>query len=86
MSIWPVPGALCVEADVTISVALDGFVDATLTQFGQLDGTVNNAGRSAGIPVDLSYDTERRSDYELKVISALHVLRRVMGALEETTG
>lgn len=80
------PTALCFGADVTIAEQLDAFIDETLLQFGRLDGAVNNAGRSAGTPVEVSHDAEWRSDYELKVISALHVARRVLPALEETRG
>lgn len=79
-------GALCYQADVTKVSELDAFIDATLEKFGRLDGAVNNAGRSAGTPVAMSNDDEWREDYELKVISALHVSRRVLDALEETNG
>ena len=65
---------------------LDEFISATLTRFGRLDGAVNNAGRSAGTPIATSDDDEWRSDYELKVISALHVARQVLPALETTHG
>ncbi len=58
----------------------------TLTRFGRLDGAVNNAGRSAGSPIATSDDDEWRSDYELKVIAALHVARQVLPALETTQG
>ena len=61
---------------------LDEFIDATLERFGRLDGAVNNAGRSAGTSVATSSDDDWREDYELKVISALHVSRRVLPALE----
>ena len=79
-------GALCHRADVTKESELDAFIDATLEKFGRLDGAVNNAGRSAGTPVATSSDDEWREDYELKVISALHVSRRVLDALEVTSG
>ena len=79
-------GALCYRADVTTESELDAFIDATLERFGRLDGAVNNAGRSAGTPVATSSDDEWREDYELKVISALHVSRRVLDALEVTSG
>jgi NAD(P)-dependent dehydrogenase (short-subunit alcohol dehydrogenase family) len=79
-------GALCYRADVTTESELDSFIDATLERFGRLDGAVNNAGRSAGTPVATSSDDEWREDYELKVISALHVSRRVLDALEVTSG
>jgi NAD(P)-dependent dehydrogenase (short-subunit alcohol dehydrogenase family) len=78
--------ALCFEADVTSESDLDEFIDATLSRFGRLDGAVNNAGRSAGTSVASSNDQTWRDDYELKVISALHVSRRVLPALEETKG
>jgi NAD(P)-dependent dehydrogenase (short-subunit alcohol dehydrogenase family) len=78
--------ALCSKTDVTNAEQLDEFIDATVTRFGRLDGAVNNAGRSAGTPIATSNDDEWRSDYELKVISALHVARQVLPALEVTHG
>ena len=78
--------ALCSKTDVTNAEQLDAFISATLTRFGRLDGAVNNAGRSAGTPIATSDDDEWRSDYELKVISALHVARQVLPALETTRG
>jgi NAD(P)-dependent dehydrogenase (short-subunit alcohol dehydrogenase family) len=78
--------ALCLRADVTKAEELDGFIDAALSRFGQLDGAVNNAGRTAGSSVADSDDESWRQDFELKVISALHVSRRVLGALEKTGG
>jgi NAD(P)-dependent dehydrogenase (short-subunit alcohol dehydrogenase family) len=78
--------ALCFRADVTKSDELDAFIDATITRFGRLDGAVNNAGRTAGGPVADSDDDVWRQDYELKVIAALHVSRRVLSSLELTRG
>ncbi len=78
--------ALCLEADVTDATQLDAFVDATLSTFGRLDGAVNNAGRHAGTRVEDSSDVEWRDDYELKVLAALHVVRRVLPSLESTGG
>jgi NAD(P)-dependent dehydrogenase (short-subunit alcohol dehydrogenase family) len=78
--------ALCSKTDVTNSEQLDEFINAALVRFGRLDGAVNNAGRSAGAPIATSDDDEWRSDYELKVISALHVARQVLPALETTKG
>jgi NAD(P)-dependent dehydrogenase (short-subunit alcohol dehydrogenase family) len=65
---------------------LDAFIDTTLATFGRLDGAVNNAGKSSGSSVAESSDDLWRDDYELKVISALHVSRRVLDALEVTQG
>jgi len=78
--------ALCFRADVTNTVELDAFIDEALSRFGRLDGAVNNAGRTAGSSVATSNDEEWRDDYELKVIAALHVSRRVLSALEVTSG
>ncbi len=78
--------ALCYRADVTNSAELDAFIDETLVRFGRLDGAVNNAGRTAGGPVADSRDDSWREDYELKVISALHVSRRVLDELASTSG
>jgi NAD(P)-dependent dehydrogenase (short-subunit alcohol dehydrogenase family) len=65
--------ALCSRTDVTNAEQLD-------------DGAVNNAGRSAGGPIATSDDDAWRNDYELKVIAALHLARRVLPALETTKG
>jgi NAD(P)-dependent dehydrogenase (short-subunit alcohol dehydrogenase family) len=78
--------ALCFRADVTVAAELDGFIDATLERFGGLDGAVNNAGKSAARSIAESDDDEWRSDYELKVIAALHVSRRVLDSLAESRG
>jgi NAD(P)-dependent dehydrogenase (short-subunit alcohol dehydrogenase family) len=80
------PDALCFEADVTSVAELDAFIDTTLSRFGRLDGAVNNAGRSSGTSVAVSDDNAWREDYELKVIAALHVSRRVLDSLESTKG
>lgn len=78
--------ALCQRADVTIEAELDSFIDAALGRFGRLDGAVNNAGKSSSSSVAESTDDLWRTDYELKVISALHVCRRVLPSLEATGG
>jgi NAD(P)-dependent dehydrogenase (short-subunit alcohol dehydrogenase family) len=78
--------ALCVRADVTIAEELNSFIDTTLERFGRLDGAVNNAGASSASSIADSTDDLWRSDYELKVISALHVSRRVLPSLEASRG
>jgi NAD(P)-dependent dehydrogenase (short-subunit alcohol dehydrogenase family) len=78
--------ALCFRADVTQATELDNFIDATLERFGRLDGAVNNAGKSEASSIADSSDQQWRGDYELKVIAALHVSRRVLGALSENNG
>lgn len=78
--------ALCFEADVTDPAQIDDFLDTALKRFGRLDGVVNNAGRSAGTPVATSRDDEWREDFDLKVVSALHLARQALPALAETRG
>lgn len=78
--------ALCVQADVTNETQLDNFIDTALATFGRLDGAVNNAGRSSGSAVRDSTSEQWRDDYELKVIAALHVARRVLPSLEQSKG
>jgi NAD(P)-dependent dehydrogenase (short-subunit alcohol dehydrogenase family) len=78
--------ALCFRADVMKAVELDNFIDATLERFGRLDGAVNNAGKSEASTIASSSDEQWRDDYELKVVAALHVSRRVLGALAENAG
>jgi NAD(P)-dependent dehydrogenase (short-subunit alcohol dehydrogenase family) len=78
--------ALCFEADVTDAVQLDEFLDAALSRFGRLDGVVNNAGRSAGAAVALSQDDDWREDFDLKVVAALHLVRRALPALTQSRG
>ena len=78
--------SLCFKADVTNESDLDSFIDATMSKFGGLDGAVNNAGKSAGTPIATSDEDMWREDYELKVLSAVHVSRRVLPALELSKG
>jgi NAD(P)-dependent dehydrogenase (short-subunit alcohol dehydrogenase family) len=77
---------VAVKADVTEAAQLDDFIDETLTKFDRLDGAVNNAGRSSASAVATSSDETWREDFELKVISAQHLSRKVLPALEVTQG
>ncbi len=69
------PGALCVQADVTLASDCEMFLEATLERFARLDGVVNNAGAAVATPVATSSDDAWRSDYELKVLAALRIAR-----------
>ena len=77
---------LCVEADVTSASDREAFVAASRNRFGRIDGLVNNAGRSAATLVANSDDDEWRADYELKVVSALHLARLVLDDLAVSSG
>jgi NAD(P)-dependent dehydrogenase (short-subunit alcohol dehydrogenase family) len=78
--------ALCLQADVTREGELDAFIDDALSALGRLDGAVNNAGKSVGRSIATSLDEEWREDYELKVVAAMHLARRVLPELEATSG
>ncbi len=78
--------ALCVEVDVTRASDREAFVLAARNRFGRIDGLVNNAGRSAATLVATSDDDEWRADYELKVVSALHLARLVLDDLAVSGG
>ena len=77
---------VAVQADVTIASELDAFYDRALQTFGRIDGVVNNAGRSAATPLANSTDDEWREDFELKVMSAVHLTRRAIPQLIEHRG
>ncbi len=78
--------ALCFEADVTDTQQLDDFIDAPRARCSPLDCAVTTAGRAAGSLVATSRDEQWREDLELKVLSAVHVARRVLDALEQSRG
>jgi NAD(P)-dependent dehydrogenase (short-subunit alcohol dehydrogenase family) len=80
------PNALALQADVTVTEQLDIFFDQALAAFGRLDGVVNNAGRSAATPLLDSTDEEWREDFELKVIAAVHLIRRAIPELIQNRG
>jgi NAD(P)-dependent dehydrogenase (short-subunit alcohol dehydrogenase family) len=79
-------GALGVRADVTSPDAARALVARTLERFGRLDGIVNNAGQTAGGPVDESTDESWRADLELKVIAAVRLARAGIDELAKTGG
>jgi NAD(P)-dependent dehydrogenase (short-subunit alcohol dehydrogenase family) len=79
-------GALVQRADVTVGAEMDSLLESFTDRFGRLDGLVNNAGRSAGVAVAESTDEEWREDYELKVISALHLTRKAIPLLRASRG
>ncbi len=80
------PGALGVVADVTRHDDLDAFVAAVRERFGRVDGLVNNAGRHAASPVATSSAQAWRDDYELKVVAAVELTRRLIDDLAVTNG
>jgi NAD(P)-dependent dehydrogenase (short-subunit alcohol dehydrogenase family) len=78
--------ALAERVDVTQPGAVEGFVQATVSRFGRLDGVVSNAGRVAAGPVADSTDASWIEDYELKVLAAVRLARSAVVHLERNGG
>ncbi len=80
------PAALGVRVDVTRHEDLDALVAAVRDRFGRVDGLVNNAGRHAASPVATATAQAWRDDYELKVVAAVELTRRLIDDLVVTGG
>jgi NAD(P)-dependent dehydrogenase (short-subunit alcohol dehydrogenase family) len=77
---------LAIEADVTRPEQLRKFVDAAVERWQRIDALVNNAGRSAGGPVEQLTDQDWTEDLELKLISAARAVRLVVPHLRAAGG
>ncbi len=66
---------LAVQTDVTDAVQAEQFVQAALERWGRIDGLVNNAGRSAGAPIEGISDADWLADLDLKVVAASRLIR-----------
>lgn len=75
-----------VVADVTRPDDLNRFLDATLHQFGRIDGLVNNAGRSSGGLLANSSDQDFVEDLDLKLHAAVRLIRLALPELRKTRG
>ena len=69
------------SCDVLDEAAVGRFVAGAVTEFGRLDGVVNNAGRSLMAPVAKTTREQWREEFELKVFSVLNTLSAAAGAL-----
>jgi NAD(P)-dependent dehydrogenase (short-subunit alcohol dehydrogenase family) len=67
--------ALVVKADVTSPADVERFVGGAVARWGRLDGLVNNAGKSAGGPIDQVSDDDWIADLNLKVLAAVRCTR-----------
>jgi NAD(P)-dependent dehydrogenase (short-subunit alcohol dehydrogenase family) len=67
--------ALVVQADVTSPADLERFVGAAIARWGQLDGLVNNAGKSAAGRIEQVSDDDWIADLNLKVLAAVRCIR-----------
>ncbi len=75
-----------VRADVSRPEDLARFVRSTVERWGRIDGLVNNAGRSAAVPVADSDDADWDADLQLKLYAAVRLTRLVLPTLRERGG
>jgi NAD(P)-dependent dehydrogenase (short-subunit alcohol dehydrogenase family) len=81
----PLGPLLVVRADVTVPDDLHRLLDATTSEFGGLDGLVNNAGQSASGPFESHSDAAWIADLELKVMAAVRLTRLALPSLRRSS-
>jgi NAD(P)-dependent dehydrogenase (short-subunit alcohol dehydrogenase family) len=67
---------VAVAADVSEAAGIEQFVQVSLDRWGQIDGLVNNAGRSSAGGIEATPDEEWQADFDLKVLAAVRLVRR----------
>lgn len=72
---WLGDAALVVRADVTDPDEIGHLVEAAIERWGQIDGLVNNAGRSAAHRIEAVDDEAWLRDLDLKVVAAARLTR-----------
>ncbi len=77
---------LPLQCDVTSENAADRIVNETLSQFGRLDILVNNAGTAFFGPFDTLSDEAWATDFDLKVWSAIRLIRRSLQEMRKQNG
>ncbi|QLG28797.1 SDR family oxidoreductase [Halorarum halophilum] len=78
--------ALPVSTDVTEREQVDDLVEATVGEFGRLDGLVNNAGVGLGGEVAELTDEEYHTMMDVNVDGAFYATRAALPHLRETEG
>jgi NAD(P)-dependent dehydrogenase (short-subunit alcohol dehydrogenase family) len=74
------------QADVSRADDVTAFVSAVEERWGQIDGVVHNAGRSAAGLLETSEDTVWLNDWELKLMGALRMTRSALASLRASGG
>ena len=77
---------LPVACDVTAPDAAERIVTATKDRFGRLDILVNNAGTSMAKPFDQVTDSEWSGDFDLKLWSAIRLIRGALPLMRQQGG
>jgi len=78
--------AVAVRADVTSADELAAFVDGAAARWGRIDALVNNAGQSAGSPVESIADETWDYDLDLKLRAAIRGVRLAVPHLRAAGG
>ena len=73
-------------ADVTVAADVDDFVDKAIGRFGGVDILLNNAGTSAAAPFEAVNDTLWQADFDLKLMAAVRMCRRVLSSMKQRGG
>ncbi len=77
---------LTVQADITEATAPARIVQAALDRFGGIDILVNNAGTSMAKPFESVSDEDWKADFDLKVWSAIALIRTVIPEMRKRGG
>jgi NAD(P)-dependent dehydrogenase (short-subunit alcohol dehydrogenase family) len=75
-----------VPADVRQEADLERFVAAAVNRWGRIDGLVNNAGASSAVPFDAQTDSIWDDDLDLKLRSAIRLIRLALPQLRAAGG
>lgn len=75
---------LALSGDVRRAGDIERFLDASLSQFGRLDGVVNNAGTLSAGEFELHEDRVWEEDLSLKLMSAVRLTRLALPALRDS--
>jgi NAD(P)-dependent dehydrogenase (short-subunit alcohol dehydrogenase family) len=77
---------LPIQGDVTEAATIDRVVKTTLDNFGRIDILVNNAGTSMAKPFESVSEADWESDFNLKVWSAIRLIRAVIPEMRKVGG
>ncbi len=77
---------LAIPGDITASDTIDRVVKTALDTFGRIDILVNNAGTSMAKNFEAVSDTDWESDFDLKVWSAVRLIRTVIPEMRKVGG
>jgi NAD(P)-dependent dehydrogenase (short-subunit alcohol dehydrogenase family) len=79
-------GVLPLPGDVSEAATIDRVVQTTIENFGRIDILVNNAGVSMAKPFEEVSEDDWESDFNLKVWSAVRLIRAVIPEMRKVGG